>query len=229
MTLLAIEAATEVCSVALWNDGLLIEHFDPEGRQGSRVLLPMIEQALNDTGLAWSDLDALAFGHGPGAFTGLRVVTGLVQGLALGHGLPVYGISCLAALAHALLSQQPSETDQPVLCVQDARMDEVYWGSYRPDGQGQVLAVQPDQLACPGGIQLDSAQAWRVAGNGVMYRSEIEAANPGVILVWDASVTLRASSVAALAAQRMMAGEPGQSAGLVRPLYLRNRVTHQAS
>ena len=135
MKLLALDTATEACSVALNIDGELTEHYELLPRRHSRELLPMVEKIIAAAGLSLTQLDAVAFGCGPGAFTGLRVATAMAQGLAFGADLPVIPVSTLAALA-----QQAHRCYQSthVLAAIDARMDEVYWGTVCPARSGHV-------------------------------------------------------------------------------------------
>ncbi|UCE90616.1 MAG: tRNA (adenosine(37)-N6)-threonylcarbamoyltransferase complex dimerization subunit type 1 TsaB, partial [Pseudomonadota bacterium] len=128
MKLLAIETATEACSVALAVDGDVRDRFEIAPRGHAGLVLPMAKALLAEAGLGLRELDALVFGRGPGAFTGLRIAAGVVQGLAYGAELPVVPVSSLATLAQGV-SAQTGASD--VLAVFDARMGEVYWGAFR--------------------------------------------------------------------------------------------------
>ena len=126
--ILALDTSGSACSVALWSDaGLLIGHEETAQRQHTQRLLPMIKSLLLEADVNLSSLDAIAYGRGPGSFTGIRIAAGVAQGLAFGIDCPVIPVSTLAALA--LRMYQPSETAQPAFaCCLDARMGEVYWG-----------------------------------------------------------------------------------------------------
>ena len=144
MHLLAIETATETCSAALWSDGQVIEHYQFAPREHNRLILPMVEAVLAEAGLSAVQLDALAFGRGPGSFTGVRIAAGVAQGIALGADLPVVPVSTLAALAESALAE--TGLDCAYACI-DARMGEVYWSVYQA-GQGG-LELLGDEVVLP--------------------------------------------------------------------------------
>ena len=146
MNVLAFETATETCSVALSVAGetrVLTEH---SARQQARRLLPMIDELLADAGISKNQLDAIAFGKGPGSFTGLRVAAAACQGIAYALDLPVAAVSTLAAIAH----QQFRKAQQThcISCI-DARMSEVYWGVYVTESEGSNRALLADSLNKP--------------------------------------------------------------------------------
>lgn len=124
--ILAIDTATEACSVAVWNQGEIHALFELCPREHTQRILPMVQQVLAESGLALNQLDALAFGRGPGSFTGVRIGIGIAQGLALGADLPMLGISTLQTMAQGAWRVCGAER---VLAAIDARMGEVYWGS----------------------------------------------------------------------------------------------------
>ena len=178
MNLLALDTATEACSAALCRDGSVTARYEVAPRDHTRLVLPMVEGLLRDAGLAPGDLDALAFGRGPGSFTGVRIATSVVQGIALGAGLPVVGVSSLAAIAQRAWREHQAS---PVMVCLDARMGEVYWGVYRVDAGG-VMQLQGDEhVSAPGAIAVgDSA------------RDGVFAAGPG----WDAYAELARTEAA---------------------------------
>jgi tRNA threonylcarbamoyladenosine biosynthesis protein TsaB len=137
LNLLAIETATEACSAALLCGDSLSEHYQIAPREHNRLILPMIESLLAEAGLILTQLDALAFGCGPGSFTGVRIAAGVVQGLGFGADLPVVPVSTLAALAQEALAETAAEWAYP--CI-DARMSEVYWAVYRRNRTGEGAA-----------------------------------------------------------------------------------------
>ena len=143
MKILALDTATEACSAALLSgDGSVYERHDIAPRRHAELILPMVDGILTEAGLGLNDLDAIAFGRGPGAFTGVRIAAGVTQGLALGAGLPVIPVSSLAALAQPALGKAAI-----VLPAIDARMGEVYWAAYESDQDGLVTALAGEQVA----------------------------------------------------------------------------------
>lgn len=158
MKLLALDTATEICTVALWLDGEVLEHSEPGGQHAERIL-PMVDALLAQAGLMLTQLDVLAFGRGPGSFTGLRIGAGVVQGLAFGADLPVVPVSSLAALAQGANAKQ-------VLAAFDARMQQVYWGSYVRNAQGIVELQGNEGVFAPQGIPLPAGVGWHGAGPG---------------------------------------------------------------
>jgi Inactive homolog of metal-dependent proteases, putative molecular chaperone len=163
-TLLALDTATEACSVALLHDGKVTSHYEVIPRMHAQKLLPMIKQLLANSGVALNALDAIAFGRGPGAFTGVRIAIGVVQGLAFALERPVLPVSNLAALAQGALREHGV---QQVAAAIDARMDEVYWGCYKAEAgemrlQGLEAVLPPERVALPEGSSGD----WFGAGTG---------------------------------------------------------------
>lgn len=221
MNLLALETATDCCSVALLTHAGLLEDHRLAPRQHAALILPMIEDLLARAGLSRHALDVIAFGRGPGAFTGLRIAAGVAQGLALGLDLPVVPVSTLAALAQA------SGADR-TLAALDARLGEVYFGYYTRGADGLVVADTADGLAPPDAIALPADPAWRGAGVGPGWGAygEVLGARLGhCIDAVDADVQPRAGGLARLAAAAYARGE-AVSAERALPAYLRDRVTH---
>ena len=163
MRLLALDTSTEACSAALLIDGATTLRFEITERSHAELILPMVDSLLLEAGLELGDLDGLAFGRGPGGFTGLRIATGVVQGLAFGANLPVAPVSSLAAVAE----QVPASEGEVVLVCNDARMGEVYWAAFRSDGSGGVEAVTAESVSPPDRVPLDIAALRHAAGNGI--------------------------------------------------------------
>ena len=154
MKLLAIDTATEGCSAALVNDQQLLTRMEVQPRKHAELILPMLDELLSEAGLAISQLDALAFGRGPGAFTGVRIATGVIQGIAFGADLPVVPVSTLRALAQRAFQEYQHAN---VLTAFDARMDEVYWASYQLAENG-LMRLQGVLKAHDKGVE-DAAKA----------------------------------------------------------------------
>ncbi|WP_448507219.1 tRNA (adenosine(37)-N6)-threonylcarbamoyltransferase complex dimerization subunit type 1 TsaB [Immundisolibacter sp.] len=221
MNLLALETATDCCSVALLTDAGVLEDHRLAPRQHAALILPMIEGLLAQAGLTRQALDVIAFGRGPGAFTGLRIAAGVAQGLALGLDRPVVPVSTLAALAQA------GGADR-VLAALDARLDEIYFGYYTRGADGLVVADAADRLAPPEAVGLPLDPAWRGVGVGSGWGAygEVLRARLGYCVdAVDADVQPRAGGLARLAAAAFARGE-ALSAELALPVYLRDRVTH---
>ena len=163
-TLLALDTATEACSVALLHEGRTFSHYEVAPRLHAQLLLPMVQRILDEAGITLGAVDAIAFGRGPGAFTGVRIAVGVVQGLAFALDKPVLPISNLAVLAQRALREHDA---QQVAAAIDARMDEVYWGCYVAEQgemrlQGCEAVLPPEQAELPRGASGD----WFAAGTG---------------------------------------------------------------
>lgn len=216
-TLLALDTATEACSVALLHDGKVTSHYEVIPRLHAQKLLPMIQQLLADAGTTLSAVDAIAFGRGPGAFTGVRIAIGVVQGLAFALERPVLPVSNLAVLAQRALREQGASQ---VAAAIDARMDEVYWGCYQQvDGEMRLLgseAVLPPERAV---LPEDASGEWFGAGTGWGYAERI----PVVLSGQDATLLPHALDLLSLATFAWQRGE-AIAADLAQPVYLRDNV-----
>ncbi|MGH1485875.1 MAG: tRNA (adenosine(37)-N6)-threonylcarbamoyltransferase complex dimerization subunit type 1 TsaB [Cellvibrionaceae bacterium] len=147
-TILAVDTTSDACSVALKTHNSTNQSLIIAPREHTQRLLPMVESILADTGLSLQQLDAIAYGCGPGSFTGLRIALSVVQGLAYGADLPLIAVSSLDTMAKsAVRLQQLSNT--LVLPIIDARMDEVYWSAYTVDKNGQLEKVIVEQVSSP--------------------------------------------------------------------------------
>jgi tRNA threonylcarbamoyladenosine biosynthesis protein TsaB len=206
MRFAAIETSTQWCSVALWSDGEVasLERF--AGQRHSELVLPMLESLFKDRKI---EIDAVAFGAGPGSFTGLRIACALAQGLALPRALPVLGVSTLEALA------EESGARRVAACI-DARMREVYYAALERQGAHWREAI-PAQCLPPDAVPRPVGDGWVGCGSGFDAYGDLGFAR---IL---AQVHPTAAAVAALAAPRLAAGE-GVDAALAAPVYLRDKV-----
>lgn len=223
--ILALETAGESCSVALLDDDLpagqhVREIFEMAPRKQTERALPMVEAILSEAGLTLKDMDCIAFGHGPGAFTGVRVAAAVAQGLAFSADLPVVGVSTLAACA---LSVPLPEADGQVIACFDARMGEVYLGAYRINGE-HVETVLADGLFKPDLLPTLEGQ-WRIAGSGLVYQDALTAAYD--VIACEADVQPHAQAVAQLALSAFLRGE-SVSAEKAQPVYLRDQVIQGA-
>lgn len=216
MRLLAIETSTELGSCALWQNGQVVERYCPAGRPHSETLLPLVQALMAENGLATRQLDAIAFGAGPGAFTGLRVACGIAQGLAVAAELPVIPVGTLEALAWRAGVKR-------CLAVLDARVGEVYWGRFERLESGLALrgAIH---LSAPEAVELpDAAEGWQIAGNALLAYPFLAKRSGAVGLPELPEVMPSAGAVATLAVPRFAAGEAVDPAKAA-PLYVRDKV-----
>ncbi len=225
MRLLAVETATEACSAALLVDDELTERFEIAPRQHTRLILPMVDQLLADADLKLADLDALAFGRGPGAFTGVRIATGLIQGLAFSADLPVAPISTLAAMAHG---QYKCGGQRHIVTAIDARMGEIYWAGYQFDERGAIAIAIAEQVVASTDAPIPESGAWFGVGCGWTSDGAILNRRWGDRLVGiDADRRPHAADIALLAVPVIERGG-GVTAAAALPLYLRDQVVHKA-
>jgi len=223
MRVLALDTSTEACSVALLIDGDLRLRFELTERSHAELVLPMVESLLAETGVGLADLDGLAFGRGPGAFTGLRIASGVVQGLALGANLPVVPISSLAAVAE----QVTAASGEPVLACNDARMGEVYWGVYRREADGSVTALTPEAVSAPDRVGEGGPATRHAAGNALgRYPQLAERLLASGLQLHD-GLYPRADAVARLGALGLAAGH-GVAPEQALPVYVRDDVARPA-
>lgn len=221
MKLLAVDTATEACSAALMIGDSVLERFDIAPRAHARLLLPMLDSLLAEAGVKLADLDAIAFGRGPGSFTGVRIAASVVQGLAFGADLPVLPVSTLAALARAAL--QTTEATH-VLAAIDARMDEIYWASYQRDARGEPQAVSEEQVTAAQDLKIAVDADWYGIGTGwAAYESVLRPQFGDQLLGCDGQALPRAAHIAQLAALDFAEGK-ALSAELALPVYIRNQV-----
>jgi tRNA threonylcarbamoyladenosine biosynthesis protein TsaB len=223
MKILSLDTATEACSAALYIDGEVTTQYQLAPREHSRLILRMIADLVADAGLDVSQLDAIAFGRGPGSFMGLRIAAGIAQGIAFAHDTPLVPISTLEAIAQVAHDRYQVNH---VLAAIDARMDEVYWAAYRLEHgrwllQDEEQVISPDQLTAP---EAGYSAQWLAAGTGwASYGDRITAAinyTPGQI---ESECFPSAEAIAKLAVLRVEAGETVRPAAAV-PVYLRNDV-----
>jgi len=220
MKLLAFETATEACSVALYVDGQVLERFEVAPRRHAELSLPWAEQLLAEAGISRSQLDGIALGRGPGAFTGVRLAIAIAQGIALALDKPLLPVSTLQTLALRAPQDAPC-----VLASIDARMGEIYAARYLRDADGSLqlqdreLLIAPDAYALP-----DDGRAWAGVGTGFGAGEGVLASRLQVRLhSVDAQALPRASDVLKLAVPAMARGE-GIAPELVQPAYLRDNV-----
>ena len=215
MNLLAIETSTELCSAALLRgDELFVEEVLAPNQHAER-LAPMVRRLLARSGLAAADMDAFAFGQGPGSFTGIRIACGLAQGLALGAGRPVVGVSSLLALAEQANASR-------VVAALDARMGETYLAAYSRMGGDWQAAIEPGLFA-QGALPALPGHDWVATGSGFDAFDWLRGAYSAQVGNRIEGDQPRAGAVARVAARKLARGEsmPAEQAA---PLYLRDKV-----
>lgn len=228
LRMLAIDTSTEACSAALlWSDGEVRQRLIVTERGHADLILPMIDELLAEAGCSLKDLDGLAFGRGPGSFTGLRIAAGVIQGLAYGAGLRVAPVSSLAAVAF-LTTSSPSSPSAGILVCNDARMNEVYWGCYRFDPDDPCVpvvlaseAVGPEHRVQPAPAVTD------FAGNGIALYPALQARLESAGLRYRAGVYPRADAIARLGERMLQLGD-GVDAAEALPVYIRDDVARPA-
>jgi tRNA threonylcarbamoyladenosine biosynthesis protein TsaB len=219
LRLLAIDTSTEACSAALlWSDGEMRLRYTVTERGHADLILPMVDELLAEAGCALGDLDGLAFGRGPGGFTGLRIAAGVVQGLAFGAGLQVAPVSSLAAVAWQV------GAGEGILVVNDARMNEFYWACYRFDPAAPCTPeLLTPECVGPAASIAPAAAVRHCAGNGlerdVALRDRLVAAGLAV----HPGLYPRADAVARLGQQVFRSGGAVPPAAAV-PVYIRDDV-----
>ena len=223
MRMLAIDTSTEACSAAVLRpDGrIALRHVLTE-RGHAELVLPMVDDVLGEAGLGLGDLDGIAFGRGPGGFTGLRIAAGVVQGLAHGTGLPVAPVSSLAATAW--LVAQADAWGEDILVCNDARMNELYWACYRFDAAdpGRPVMTSPERVG-PAVSVAAVAGAGHCTGNGMARYPELVARLAAAGLRFHPGVWPRADAVARIGAAMLARGE-GVAASEALPTYVRDDV-----
>ncbi len=226
MKLLALDTATEACSVALYVDGEISQRYRLAPREHSHLILQMLDDCLAEAELKLSQLDALAFGRGPGSFMGLRIAAGVVQGISLAQDLPIVPVSTLASIAHIQMQQRGA---MRVLAAIDARMAEVYWGAFinnngLPVLQGQEMVLPPEQVPIP------DTEGWSGAGTGWGSYADLLVRRLGDhVSTSQAEVFPSAASIAELAVVGLASGEQGVAAAQAIPVYLRDQVAKKAA
>ncbi len=216
MRLLSFDTSTEFLSLALWHDGEVRVRELMAGQKHSELVLPLVGELLAEAGWKLAELDGVAFGQGPGSFTGLRIGCGVAQGLAFGAGLPVIGVSTLEALA-----QQAGE--QRVIACLDARMHEVYHAAFERRGE-RWHAVLPAGLYVPQQVPGVDGGSWCAIGSGWdHFGTALATVYAGQIARRIDDAFPLARHMAEIAALRFAAGE-GKPAHEAAPLYVRNKV-----
>ncbi|MFC5481001.1 tRNA (adenosine(37)-N6)-threonylcarbamoyltransferase complex dimerization subunit type 1 TsaB [Massilia suwonensis] len=220
--ILAIETSSELASCALLSGDTVLSRESGGVRTHSQSVLPMVQELLREAGVRLGDVDAIAFGAGPGSFTGVRTACGVAQGLAFGAELPVLPLVTLEAMAEACRAASGATE---VLAVLDARMNEVYWAQYRFDGAWQTVIAPA--LSSPETVAPEMVAGLAACGNGF-------AAYPDAFIgkdfaqQLDAAIVPHARDLARIGAAAFAAGQ-AVPAAQAQPLYLRNKVAYTSA
>lgn len=222
MRILAIDTATEACSVALLNNDAVSAHFEECPREHTQRILPLVKEILTRSNTSLTDLDALAFGRGPGSFTGVRIGIGIAQGLALGAELPMIGVSTLATMAQGAWRMTGATR---VLAAIDARMGEVYWAEYTRDEQGVWHGEETEAVLKPEAVTDRLKQLsgeWATVGTG--WPAWPEMVNDTGLTLVDGNMLLPAAEDMLPIACQLLAAGKTVAVEHAEPVYLRNTV-----
>ncbi len=221
VNLIALETSTEYCSLAVSRGAQLFERSFHAAQRHSELALPCLRELLQEAGLDMHAIEGIAFGAGPGSFTGLRIACGLAQGLALARNLPVAGIGTLLALA------ENSGADKVIACL-DARMGEVYHGTYRKSG-GTWIEMHAPGLYHPAAVPAVEGTGWVACGSGFrVHAAALAQRYQGALARTDPDAVPNATAMLRLARKIFAAGQ-GVDAAAAVPLYVRDKVALKAS
>jgi len=227
LKILALDTATENCSAALWVDGSLLQREVEAPRGHADLILTMIDELLAESATALTGLDAIAFGRGPGSFTGVRLAASVTQGLAFGADLPVVPISDLRAVAQRASSSLGATALPHTLVCNDARMSEVYWACFESDiGSGLMTPVGIERVSKPADVRLPDEWAGRSVngvGRGFAAYGELAGNLAQALGTVDSSILPGAAEIASLAVAEVRAGRVLPAHEAV-PVYLRDDV-----
>jgi len=225
MKLLAVETSTEACSAALFIDGAVAERFEVSPQKHTRLILPMIDGLMAEAGLTPRQLDALAFSRGPGSFTGVRIATGVIQGIAFGADLPVVPVSTLAAIAQDFFDHHNAHV---AFTTMDARMGEIFWGVYRRGQQGYVELLGQEAVTPAERVEFPELAGVGVGSGWGVYREVLMARLAGLVERCEPGLLPRAGAIARLGAHGF---EQGLAVDVEQamPVYLRDKVARKES
>jgi len=223
MHLLAIETASETVSVALSINGEVLERYEHAPRQHAELLLPWVEELIADAGIGFNALDAIAFSRGPGSFTSLRIGIGVVQGLAWASDLPVIPVSSLAATAQSAYKEGISSA----VVALDARMNEVFTGTFEANSDGIMIPVGAERVCAPAEVQAPQDAGFHGVGIGFERYEPLAQLSDQLVAV-RTDIWPRAASVITLA-QYWLLSNTALPAEQAQPVYLRDNVAKKTS
>lgn len=220
MKILAIDTATEACSAAILVNDEIVSRYQVAPRQHTSLILSMVDELLAAAGIQLKDLDALAYGCGPGAFTGVRIAAGVIQGLAYGSDVPVVPVSTLAALAQGVASAHTN-----IISAIDARMGEIYWAVFEAGSNGLVSAISEEKVSRPVDLQVTINTPFYGVGTGwASYQTELINLFGDQLQGYDGDRYPCADDIITLARQKFLEGNLLAAADAL-PVYVRNKVT----
>ncbi len=225
MKLLAVETSTEACSAALYIDGVVEERFAIAPREHTKLILPMIDSLMAEAELKPQQLDALAFSRGPGSFTGVRISTGVIQGIAFGADLPVVPVSTLAAIAHHYFKFTDNDL---AFTAMDARMGEIFWGVYKKNQQGYAELLGDESVTLAENIVFPEKKGVGIGSGWAVYQSQLSVCLGSFLLAVEADQLPRASAIADLG---VIGFNNKQAVDVEKamPVYLRDKVAKKES
>jgi tRNA threonylcarbamoyladenosine biosynthesis protein TsaB len=225
LKLLAVETSTEACSVALHIDGVIEERFEIAPREHTKLILPMIDSLMAGAELKPQQLDALAFSRGPGSFTGVRISTGVIQGIAFGADLPVVPVSTLAAIAQHYFTTADSDC---VYTAMDARMGEIFWGVYQQNQQGYGELMGEEAVTLAENIVFPEKKGMGIGSGWAVYQQQLSNCLGALLQGVEADHLPRASAIADLG---VLGFENNQAVDveMAMPVYLRDKVAKKES
>ncbi|MCX7087915.1 MAG: tRNA (adenosine(37)-N6)-threonylcarbamoyltransferase complex dimerization subunit type 1 TsaB [Methylococcales bacterium] len=220
MKLLAVETSTEACSVALFIDGEVQERFELAPKTHTKLILPMIDALMASAELKPQQLDALAFSRGPGSFTGVRIATGVIQGIAFGADLPVVPVSTLAALAQDFFMRSAITVAYTAM---DARISEIFWGVYQYNSEGFAELVGEEAVTPPADVNIPAVSGAGIGSGWSVYHGILMAKLQAQVLQVDADCLPHAAAIARLGVYGFGLGQ-AVAAEHAMPVYLRDKV-----
>ncbi len=222
MKILAVETSTDACSAALSINGMITERFELTPKEHTKLILPMIDSLMAEAGLRPQQLDALAFSCGPGSFTGVRISTGVIQGIALGADLPVLPVSTLAAVAQNYFDLSDS-THNIAFTAMDARIGEIFWGVYQKDESGLSQLIGEEAVTLASEIKFPELKGTGVGSGWGVYANELSTRLAGYVDSYAVGYNPRASAIVRLGIRDYQKGL-AVPVELAMPVYLRNKV-----
>ena len=225
MKLLAVETSTEACSAALHIDGEVEERIEIVPREHTKLILPMIDSLMADAELKPQQLDALAFSRGPGSFTGVRISTGVIQGIAFGADLPVVPVSTLAAIAQNYFTHSNSDCTYTAM---DARMGEIFWGVYQKNQQGYAELLGEEAVTLAENIVFPEKHGMGIGSGWAVYQQQLSNCLGSLLQGVEDDHLPRASAIAELG---VIGFENSQAVDveMAMPVYLRDKVAKKES